>query len=538
MELQELYERSKVNASTYRLISFTLVALMIACAVTTVVILASEIVPGYAPFYLVLLCFLVAIDRLYSYRISRPWMFLSREWFIFFGSHAIVIIAITKITVSILSNGWDGFLQEIPTWHINFPLSFITYQTGFALVLVTVTWFICGHFAELLEEIGPDQIQNARLDLVGRDPKQNIPARQRLIGAYFWVGTWLVIVTMLSRIFLRSNLVEYIYHPETQVPAFAVGGATTLLYFMLGLALLSQTQFISLHIRWNIQRIPVSGKLARQWAGYSLLFLGLIAFTVGLLPTSYGLQPLTMVGYAISLAVYFVLVFAQWIFYSVAILINLLFGRPAVDPNPIMVQPEPPTPQPGGELPPTPGGEMLQTIIFWAVFLAILFFAVRQYLRQNQELLERLLQFSGWRYFLQFRDWLKSLLTQAKNTIEMAVNIGRERARQVLSRQRDGDGYVNPRKLDPRHRVYFFYLAFVRRAGESGLPRSSHQTPDEYAATLQNTLPENATDIQSLTEAFSAARYSRQPVEKEQSQRVEGIWSRVRRALRGKRSIR
>ena len=89
----------------------------------------------------------------------------------------------------------------------------------------------------------------------------------------------------------------------------------------------------------------------------------------------------------------------------------------------------------------------------------------------------------------------------------------------------------------PDHRIYFFYLAFIRRAGQSGLPRSSHQTPEEYAATLQGALPESAADINALTQAFSAARYSREPVEKEQSQRVEGIWSRVRKALRGKRSI-
>ena len=478
--------------------------------------------------------FIVALDRLYTFKVFHAWLFLSREWILLAATHAVVIVAVTKVIIG-LSHGWDVFLADIPLWRTNLPFSFFDAETTFSLFLILLVWLVCGRFADLLEEIGPDQIQSARLDLIGNDPKANIPSRRRLIHLYFMVGAFLVVATILGRINLRMDFSTTTYNPSIPVPVLAVGGISTLLYFMLGLALLSQTQFISLHVRWNIQRIPISGTLARQWTVYSLIFLALIAALVTLLPTSYGIHPLEMLGYALNMIVYVVLFGGQMIFLGLMAVLNLFFGKDPEQQNPNILPPDMPgAPSPDPTTPALPDWlELLKAIIFWAVLAGAIIWAVRQYLRQNRQLLEKLRSLANWGWFKTIWAWLQSLWTQVKTGLDTVASIVRRPNTSATSHHTGGDGFINLRRLDPRQKVYFFYLAFVRRAGEKKLPRSSHQTPGEYASTLQNALPEAADDIRALTDAFVSARYSRRPVETTQAHDAETIWSRLRKALKG-----
>jgi hypothetical protein len=148
-------------------------------------------------------------------------------------------------------------------------------------------------------------------------------------------------------------------------------------------------------------------------------------------------------------------------------------------------------------------------------------------------LLEKLRSLN-WGWLANLWDWLRGLWTHVKTGIETVASIVRRPGAATSASNNRGDGFINLRRLDPRQKIYFFYLAFVRRAGEQKLPRSSHQTPGEYAATLQKSLPEAAEDIQALTDAFVSARYSRRPVEAAQAHNTETIWARLRKALRHK----
>ncbi len=53
----------------------------------------------------------------------------------------------------------------------------------------------------------------------------------------------------------------------------------------------------------------------------------------------------------------------------------------------------------------------------------------------------------------------------------------------------------------------------------------------EYATQLQKALPTAGEDIDSITEAFIQARYSRQQVDSSKADFVKAIWERIRRAL-------
>jgi hypothetical protein len=308
---------------------------------------------------------------------------------------------------------------------------------------------------------------------------------------------------------------------------------------MFALALLSQSQFINLHAIWGIQRISVSREVAGRWALYTLIFLLLIAGITTLLPTSYSLGVLTVLGYALSILLAVLLLIEQIVVSFILFLFSLPFlllgaKAPAQKaPTAQSLQPKIPT-----QIAPDPAWwEASKTVVFWALLAGILLFALITYLRQHQEILDELKKVRGWSWLVKLWEWLASLFGKVSNGIGQVVEAGRKRLR--VRRTDSADwfraGFLNLRQLDPRQRVYFFYLAFLRRSDESGLPRRLSQTPSEFAASLDSALPAAEPDIDALTAAFIEARYTPKPVEPEKANVVREYWERLKKALRTKR---
>ncbi len=515
-----------VNVGTYRLVSYALVAAMMACAALTVVNLITRLLPSWQPWYIVVVCFLVALDRLYTYRRFRDWMFMSKEWLLRFGTQLIVMIVLTRLVVG-LSHGWRPFLTEF----------FFSDEFWVVLALVLATWAFCSNFAALLDDIGLDQQLTIQETV---DSGQKRPtARQRLMSLFFSLGSVLVVFTALARLDLRAMLIDRTGFSLLGLPALAAGGGSTLLYFMLGLALLSQTQFITLHVRWDMQHIPVSRELAGRWAAYSLVFLVFMAVVVSLLPTGYSMGPIQVLSYLLSLVIYAFTFIAYGIFGVVLTLVNIvaaLFGlQPtAANLNVSTIKPPDALTDANAAIASPAWWELLKSLLFWGIFLGVLLFSAVHYLRQHQDALDTLRKLPGWRFLEQLWGWMRGLFTNVKEGVSRAVEAGRARlrARRAAARELLERGFLSFRSLDPRQRVAFFYLALVRRGGESGLPRGRSQTPSEYAATLEVALPDVDREIDSLTEAFIEARYSQRPVQPEKANLVKTTWARIRKALR------
>jgi hypothetical protein len=181
--------------------------------------------------------------------------------------------------------------------------------------------------------------------------------------------------------------------------------------------------------------------------------------------------------------------------------------------------------------------EASKTAIFWALLAGILLFALLTYLRQHQEILDELKKARGLGWLAKLWAWLANLFGKVSNGIGQVFEAGRERLRGRRADNADWfrAGFLNLRRLDPRQRVYFFYLAFLRRSDESGLPRRLSQTPSEFAASLESALPAAEPDIDALTAAFIEARYTPKPVEPEKANVVKEYWERLKKALRVKK---
>ena len=185
--------------------------------------------------------------------------------------------------------------------------------------------------------------------------------------------------------------------------------------------------------------------------------------------------------------------------------------------------------------------EIVWPLVFWAVLLGVVFYVIRSYLHDRPELREALgaqrpVQALR-RVWAALRRWLRNWFARLGHTVG-------ERLPWRSSRRRMADrtSIWPPLRLfrlgalSPRERVLYYYLSVVRRAGKQGLPRQTHQTPEEYSLALKSRLPNAYEDLEDLTQAFIEARYSQHKIEPGLDLSTRASWERVKAALRALRS--
>jgi hypothetical protein len=527
------------NEAFFRRVSSLLVAAMIACAVMTVGILINRLLPLWNPWIMSVLCFLIALDSLYSRQRLKNQPLLGSSRLVITGTQIVVIFLVVKVAMS-LSRGMKYFLSEIPLWSQDFIQNFVTFELLAGLILAVIAWFVGSYFGELLDAMGMEQ---ALIDqsVEFPDDRSQPDAHNRLISLIFSILIILVMFVALVRVDLTG--IQDFGEGLNFIPISTLsgGGASTLAYFMLGLALLSQAQFISLHTRWGVSRTPISGNLAGRWALYSILFLIFLAIMAGLLPTRYSMGFFSSLGYWLDYLLSILFFIGQAILSLIVLLVNLpflLFGKeaPLAENSPASPEiPRPPVPE--AAIPTSvPWLDMVKTTFFWVFFLGVVIFALSQYLRQHEEIIAGLRRIPGWKYLARFRSWILSFFAGVGREISRIMESGRTRINALNASRRiiAPGGYINPKRLTPRQKVYFYYLALIRRGGEQGIPRQPAQTPSEYAQILDRVLPTAGDDIDQLTDAFIEARYSRHAVENEDANRVKKIWEKIRKTLQGK----
>jgi len=214
---------------------------------------------------------------------------------------------------------------------------------------------------------------------------------------------------------------------------------------------------------------------------------------------------------------------------------NLLLGRPItwLNPFPLLpVQPLPPL-EAGAPIPGSAILKFLRSVLLWGSLVVIVIFSIRQFIRQHEGLAARLRRSRIAQLIMLAWQWLTGSVDTFRGNLARAVveGWGNLRARFEGGRLGPRPGWISLRLLDPRRQIYFYYLAMIRRGSEHGVGRKPSQTPAEYAATLEGTLPAVHEEIGSLTNGFMEARYSAHPITSKDSNRVKTAWGHLRRAL-------
>jgi len=525
----------------FRAISYTLVFLMMVCGLLTVSILLHNLLPGWQSNIAAGILLFILIDRLYTYRHLKSLTPFRSEWAMALGAQWIVIILFSRLLLS-YANGPAAVLADLSLFAHGYFADLFTTEFVITLLLAGALWYLTGQYLDLLDEIGLDMKQ-----AIDEDPPRTsgeaIPAHQRMGNLIFTTGVILVLLAALTRIDVQAMQAGSVGRPVIVWTRFSGGEAGVLLYFIFGLALLSLSRLMSLQTYWNRQRIPVSShNLPRQWAWYSLLFLLVLGVFVGLLPAGDSLGFFSVLGTLLGF-LFRVLIFLSYVIVG---LLLTLFSLPflLLGKAPPFVSGAAPGPMPGlpmQPLEPMTGNatwELIKSVLLWGALLVVIVYALIHFLRQHESVAAVLRQWRLVQWLTLAWQWLYTHADKARGDLARLVAdgwqgiISRLEGNYILPRP----GWINLRALQPRQRVYFFYLAMVRRSGEQGLMREPSQTPSEYAVRLGQALPIVSEDIDSITAAFVQARYSRRAVNSNEADFVKSTWERIRGALRNKRT--
>lgn len=308
-----------------------------------------------------------------------------------------------------------------------------------------------------------------------------------------------------------------------------------MLYYLIGLLLLSQAQYTTLKANWEVQGISVGQALGRRWLLFLVLFLLLVGIISAILPVNYSVGVVAAIStvvrwiaYALLQLVYIIIVAVTYLF----TFIGSLFSRKPIEavvvPTPNPTPAPPPSVVPG--LPPATWWQVGRSLLFWGVLLAVSGYAIFRFLNDRWGLF-------GYLKDLRLFKWLRSLFgglgnrtaklwRTLKSTLQRQIA-----ARQNAARRRFRMRAASWRQMSARERVRFLYLALLQSAADQGLDRPVSATPLEYASDLASHIPEESTDTQQLTLSFDEARYSEHAIGDAVVDDTQQHWRKVKRAL-------
>lgn len=528
------------NIKRFRAVSYTLVFLLMACASLTLSILIHHLVPHWHAGIMAGIWLFIVIDRLYTYRQLKSLTYLSSEWAIALGAQWIVIILFTRFLLS-YAYGPQSLITDLSLLARGAIVQLFTPEYVITLLLAFALWVLTALFLQLLDEVGLD-LTLALQDDPPLVQNNTVPTHQRMVSLIFTIGIVLVILTAITRLDLQTNASNSDGLPSIALNRFSGAEAGALLYFVFGLALLSVSRLMSLQTHWNRLRIPVSStSLPGKWTMYSLFFLLILAMVVSVLPAG------DSIGFFAVVRTLFSFLIAVFVFLAQVIIVLLLFvfslpflflgkAPPGIfGSRPPPLPPLPTQPETGfGSIPPIL--ELVRSILLWSGLVFILVYALIRFAGQHESILAALRKSRVANWLALAWQWLYRNVDKARGSLSRAITDGWQGilARLDGKRALPPPGWVRLRSLDPRRRVYFFYLAMIRRGDEQGLRREPSQTPSEYAAKLEKAIPSSTEDIDAITEAFVRARYSRHEVSSHDANIVKITWERIRRELQSR----
>lgn len=536
----DLLESLTWNEKVSTLASYLLVGGMMACFLSLMGLLGQAIDPDWLGWYFGPLAFIISLESLYVYQRRRQLRFPEAEWFSFFTAEWGIIILGLRVLIYLkqglsqlwidLSRGVGGFLE-----------SFFSGEFIAALVGVILVWILTNWFADLMAPLRND----ATLVILegGADTSvERHAVRQQLANLVLLIGIFMALLT--------AGLRSESFTTWARLPLMRIGVFNVMLYFVLALLLLSQTQFALLRARWGLNRFRVSRRIGASWILYTLIFLMLVGLFSLALPTSYTFGLLSLLNYLLGLVLlaggFVVWLLSIPIFY-VSLLLSSLFGMTPLEriPPPRVITP--PVEETTAQAMPI-WLELARSIFFWGVLVSLLAFALVVFLRSRREDILRLGKIPLFR-------WLKDIILLFRQSVHSAGNQLNQLAAQGMALfRRSGRGsrdapwtFVNVRRLTARAKVRFYYQAMLRRAGETGRARKSNQTPSEFAQLMDEhirretqTTPEHkglvaveqaGEALRQLTAVFIQARYSPQEVSDSDAASARGAWDVLRRLM-------
>lgn len=505
-----------------------IIAGMMACLAAPLVKVLEWVMPGWHGAYFVGFAFMAALEGILSERALRKRRITGYGYLASRGAEALILLLLLKVA-SYVPVGLDQLWTDALLWPSD-PDRFLTNLDLLTGMLFLILWVGALHVGRQVTELDagegklappPDRTSTEYYLWLTQPP----PVRERqeaiawLGEMYLWGG--IVILVASAAIFFL-------------LPTVALPAIPTMLYFALGVALLSQARFSVTHTGWEVQGIPVQQGIARRWLLWALIFLLGVTAVALMLPADYAMGPALALLYLIGIIGQVTMLILSLIPYLLALLLSRLMPSAQEPPPPPLdlesLIPAGPTVRTGSP----PWLDVLASTLFWVVIFAIVGYALVRVLKDRFGLFAWG-EGAGETWWGRLLAWWRALRRQWQ-AWQRGVQVRLARRRGGLKDVRPVPGglarLLSLRRLPPRELVRYFYLSAARRAAQAGGPRGPGQTPYEYRAALDRRFPDLEPDLAGLTDAFVQARYSPQQIERTDAEAVKPLWQRIKAALR------
>ena len=335
-------------------------------------------------------------------------------------------------------------------------------------------------------------------------------------------GMLLIVLTAASQVGMGSN--GFFALVRQDIAGGVIGAA--IVYFVLGLLLLTFGHLAALRARWQLAKLPSEATIVRNWPFYAFGLLLVVAAAAFLMPLGGTFRLAQLMGLAmraISGAIYLIMGLI------IGLIAMLFGGDEEIVEEPAREQPEFSAPQieqvQPAEAPPWLGGT-----VFWIIIVLLLGYATYIYLQGRgvnfQLILAWLRQFlQGWKQIGDaFNEWRSRRLAPEE---ELKEKSGRSRMRRWLDELMLG-------RLPPDEQVRYFYVSTLESAAEHGVRRRPGETPYSFQARLGTQIEsEDAEAAARLTDGFVNIEFARQSTEATAVPLLKRAWTQIRGALDG-----
>ena len=335
-------------------------------------------------------------------------------------------------------------------------------------------------------------------------------------------GMLLIVLTAASQVGMGSN--GFFALVRQDIAGGVIGAA--IVYFVLGLLLLTFGHLAALRARWQLAKLPSEATIIRNWPFYAFGLLLVVAAAAFLMPLGGTFRLAQLMGLAmraISGAIYLIMGLI------IGLIAMLFGGDEEIVEEPAREQPEFSAPQieqvQPAEAPPWLGGT-----VFWIIIVLLLGYATYIYLQGRgvnfQLILAWLRQFlQGWKQIGDaFNEWRSRRLAPEEVLKEKS---GRSRVRRWLDELMLG-------RLPPDEQVRYFYVSTLESAAEHGVRRRPGETPYSFQARLGTQIEsEDAEAAARLTDGFVNIEFARQSTEATAVPLLKRAWTQIRGALDG-----
>ncbi len=349
----------------------------------SIVITGENFLTNWDGKYLVIVAAILSIEAQYSRR-RLAQAEQGRQVVIYRITELVFILVSLKLFMYLL-RGFGSIESDLRLWRDNFFYSFFSGEYLIVVLILAFIWGIATYLSGQLYQLEADE-EILEMERESRMATRRIEVRDRLAVTILLVGVVMTALGTLIYFTRKSGTENSAGLPDVIVPL--------VLYFVIGLVLLSLTQFSVLRVHWILDKIPFRSNLILQWVTYSLGLLLLVGFIALLLPTNYSVGILEFLNSLLSILLWILWAIAFVLMLPIAFIISWiyrLFGTSSDAPPPSFVEMLPKAPEQAETS--VGWADWLKSLVFWVVFLGIVAFSIIYYVRQNEILMAKLRQF-------------------------------------------------------------------------------------------------------------------------------------------------